>query len=140
MKTTKDIITFLSEQGYKKTRVRETLISHLENLKKPLSALEIQMFFLKKKLQVNKSTIYRELQFLLDRKVIVEINFGEGRKRYEIAGLPHHHHLICSNCQNVDDIFIAGDLEVVEKKIKKEKSFIIKYHTLEFFGLCKNCA
>lgn len=140
MKTTKDIITSLSEQGYKKTRVREAVISHLEDLKKPLSALEIQTFLVTKKLRVNKSTIYRELQFLLEHEVIVEINFGEGKKRYEIAGLPHHHHLICNNCQKIEDIFIEEDLKVVEKKIKKETSFIIKHHTLEFFGLCKTCA
>lgn len=139
MKTHHDIIERLSQQGYKKTRVRETIISHLSVLKKPLDVLAIQRFFEKQKLVVNKSTIYREIQFLEAHGVIVEINFGDGKKRYEIAGLPHHHHLICTNCQKVEDVFIEKDLVNVERKIKKEKSFVIKHYSLEFFGVCKSC-
>jgi Fur family ferric uptake transcriptional regulator len=139
MKTSQQIISDLSGQGYKKTRLREALVNYLWLLKKPLDAIAIQAFLLKKKLPSIKSTVYREIDFLLEHKIIVEINFGDGKKHYEIAGLPHHHHLVCNKCRNIEDIFIEQDLETIERQIEKEKSFVINQHSLEFFGLCKNC-
>ena len=139
MKSAQDILLCLSQQGYKKTKLREMLVSLFEHLKKPLSALEIQAFLKKKKLLLNKTTIYRELQFLREQRVIVEIDFGDGKKRYEMAGLPHHHHLVCDKCRSVEDVFIEQDLMTVEKKIKQTTSFFVKRHSLEFFGLCKHC-
>lgn len=139
MNTTEYIINDLSNQGYKKTKVRQAIVSHLLYLKKPLDALTLQKFLKKQKLVVNKSTVYREIQFLQKQEIIVEINFGDGKKRYEIAGLPHHHHIICTNCQKVEDVFIEKDLACVEKKIAKEKSFLISHHSLEFFGICRSC-
>lgn len=139
MNTTQHIINLLSLRGYKRTKVREAIISHLVYLKKPIDALALHCFLKKQKLVVNKSTVYREIQFLQKQEVIVEINFGDGKKRYEIAGLPHHHHIICTNCQKVEDVFIEKDLACVEKKISKEKSFLIQHHSLEFFGICRAC-
>ncbi len=139
MNTTEYIINDLSNQGYKKTKVRQAIVSHLLYLKKPLDALTLQKFLKKQKLVVNKSTVYREIQFLQKQEIIVEINFGDGKKRYEIAGLPHHHHIICTICQKVDDVFLEKDLSCLEKKIAKEKSFLIRHHSLEFFGICRSC-
>lgn len=134
------ILTKLSNCGYKKTKVRELLISHLAELGKPLDAQALQDFLASQGQAVNKTTVYRELQFLLDRGVLVEINFGDAKRRYEIAGLPHHHHLICSKCQNVEDVFVDQDLAALEHKIKAEKKFDIHSHSLEFFGHCRRCA
>ena len=54
---------------------------------------------------VNKTTICRELDFLMGKGLIKEIEFGEGKKRYEIdSGSDHHHHLICLNCKKVEDV------------------------------------
>lgn len=133
------ILTKLSDCGFKKTKVRELLISHLAKLGKPLDAQALQDFLAAQGQVVNKTTVYRELQFLLDRGVLVEVNFGDAKRRYEIAGLPHHHHLICTKCQSVQDIFVEQDLSKLEQKITAEKSFQIHSHSLEFFGLCKAC-
>lgn len=133
------ILSVLKEQGYKQTRLRTLLISHLVKIKKPLAAIDILKILKEKGLVVNKSTVYREVEFLLHKKIIVEINFGDGKQRYEIAGLPHHHHLVCTNCGKIEDIIADKDLEVLEKKIKRSKGFSINSHNLEFFGICKKC-
>lgn len=140
MTNVKEILAQISEGGYKKTKVRELLIGYLAQLKKPVDAQSLQDYLADNGQMVNKTTVYRELQFLLEQGIIVEVNFGDAKRRYEIAGLPHHHHLVCNKCQQVEDVFVDQDLTALERKIKKEKNFDIHSHSLEFFGHCRKCA
>ena len=138
-KTSQNFLDQLTTAGHRITAVRRLIIDLLNQSKKPATALELQNIVTKKLRPVNKTTIYRELELLLANKIIIEINFGDNKKRYEIAGLPHHHHLVCSNCDRVEDVFVTQDLNKLEQKISKEKSFTIHSHSLEFFGLCQDC-
>jgi Fur family ferric uptake transcriptional regulator len=74
----------------------------------------------------------------LEKGVTRQIQFQEGRARYELANKKHHHHLICNSCGRIEEV--EGDLlENMELDIKKKKGFKVQSHALEFFGLCKNC-
>ena len=49
-----------------------------------------------------------------------------------------HHHLICTRCNAV--IEVEDDLlEELEDRIGKEYEFKIVDHSLQFFGICKQC-
>ncbi|HMR01620.1 MAG TPA: transcriptional repressor, partial [Candidatus Gracilibacteria bacterium] len=87
----------------------------------------------------NKTTIYREVYFLLEQNILVEIDFGDRKKRYESASSEHHHHIICLKCSKVQDIQLESDLSEDQKKIEQETNFKITNHSLEFFGLCNTC-
>jgi len=50
------------------------------------------------------STVYRILQQFEKEKKVVPINWRQRGQLYEWAGHPHHHHLICENCDSVSDI------------------------------------
>jgi len=52
----------------------------------------------------------------------------------------HHHHLICLECDKVEDVELANDLNEIEKRILQKNGFKIINHTLEFYGLCKQCS
>jgi Fur family ferric uptake transcriptional regulator len=140
MLSTTDIFTTLKEQGYKQTQVRHFLITHLAQTKKPSSAPELHNLLSLQIGTIHKTTVYRELDFLVSQHILVEIYFADGKKRYEICGLPHHHHLVCNNCERVEDIYPDIDLERFETKIARKKSFTILHHSLEFFGLCQLCS
>ena len=135
-----NLIEFLRRKGFKVTEVRNFVLSLLQNSKKPFTAGEIQSALEKGVKKVNKTTVYRELQFLLNQGVACEVDFGDGKKRYEIAGLPHHHHLVCMGCRKVEDIDMDNDLMTMQKKIYNLKKFKIATHSLEFFGVCKACS
>jgi Fe2+ or Zn2+ uptake regulation protein len=92
-----------------------------------------------KKTGMNKTSIYRELEFLLKLGFIQEVDFGDGTKRYELKDLKHHHHLICLRCKKVQDISFNENLEWEESNIKKHQKFQVLRHDLEFFGYCQNC-
>ena len=130
-----DIIGLLKRNGLKSTRTRKDCISYFSHVTGPIDAQ-----ILIDTLKVNKTTIYRELATLLEKNIISEIDFGDGKKRYELTSLSHHHHLICMKCKSVSEYTVKADLSHEEKMIKKEHAFTVSRHMLEFFGICKSCA
>lgn len=133
------ILNSLKKAGFKETKIRKALIKILLSAKSPLTAFELQVQLQSQGLQVNKSTIYRELDFLKNQRIVKEIQFGEGKKRYEIEGENHHHHVICIQCNRVEDVKLERELDEEEQKIYQAKSFKVLNHSLEFFGLCRSC-
>ncbi len=109
------------------TKARNQILSIFTNTPYPVSAMDLL-----KEVKVNKTTIYRELSFLENTGFIKEVDFGDGKKRYELKEARHHHHLVCLDCKKVTDIEI-------EENFKLPREFKVIKHNLEFFGLCVNC-
>lgn len=120
-------------------KTREHILNILEKTKLPLTEQDLRNILAQSKGTVNKTTIYRALDYLKQKNLIEEIEFGDGKKRYESAGLPHHHHAICLACKKIEDVLVEDNLSKIEQKIYKTKNFIVNRHALEFFGLCHNC-
>jgi len=139
MVTETQIKEYLKDKGFKATKHRYALLQIMFSNKKPLSVPEILDLFEDLKLSPNKTTIYREIEFLIQEKILVEVIIGGDKKRYELASLEHHHHLICNNCESISDIKVNTDLNTIQKQLEKDNNFKIKSHTLEFYGLCSNC-
>ena len=132
------ILKELRGQGHRITAVRREMVKMLVNAKAPLAASDILKDLQKEKLKANKTTVYRELEFLVEQNIAQEVEFGDKKKRYEISD-KHHHHVVCVECKNVEDVDLQADLDGVEKKIAKQKGYKIINHSLEFFGLCAKC-
>lgn len=140
MEMTAILTSALRTQGHKITKNRTAILEYLSNQKEPISAEDILKHIQDEHQAVNKTTIYRELFFLLENNFIKEIEFGDGKKRYEIAiNRPHHHHIICVNCKKIEDIPLEKELENQEKHIEEITNYKLTSHMLEFFGLCQNC-
>jgi Fur family transcriptional regulator, ferric uptake regulator len=90
-----------------------------------------------KKIKPDRSTIYRELQFLTKNNVIIK-NSISGIDYYEIPQ-DHHHHLVCMGCDSISKVEIDNHLEKQEKQIAKQNKFNIINHSLEFYGYCQKC-
>ncbi len=125
----------MTKIGIRYTKPRRLVFGALAHFSKPVSANEINEYLENK---IDLTSIYRTLDLLKKSDLVNVILFGEGKKRYELKNKnDHHHHLVCENCGDVQDI------EMKEKdllrKIQKQSNFLIKKHNLEFFGLCKNC-
>lgn len=134
-----NILENLREKGFRLTRVRKALIEIFETLKVPLSVPQLKILLQEQGLTPDKTTLYREISFLMEQNLVVGIELGEGKKRYESAQHGHHHHLVCLRCDNIEDIEVEADLKDEEKRILKLKGFEVQHHALEFFGLCKRC-
>src|ERR1035437_7832829 len=121
----------------KKTPARLAISEFLFSSNTPVDAEQIIQHLRAQKLDTNKVTVYRILDFLFKNQTIDRVEFGEGKYRYELKK-NHHHHLICTNCGKIQDV--EGNLvENIEKKIQKGKNFQVQSHSLEFFGICRDC-
>jgi len=136
---TETILSNLKRGGYRLTRTRKAIVSALLTSQAPLSAFDLKERLQESNVEVNKTTVYRELAFLVKHNIIHEIQFGDGKTRYRVCPDGHHHHAICVKCSKVDDIIMENDLAAHEKRLDQLINFKVLHHTLEFFGLCKAC-
>jgi len=132
-------ISNLREKGFRITLIRKALLKLFYGQKQPLTVSGLRLLLEAAGINADKTTIYRELHFLKKQSLILEVEMGDGKKRYEACKHGHHHHLVCQNCTSIEDIIPDRSLELAIEKISAGKSFKIKSHILEFFGLCKNC-
>ncbi len=138
--TPEAVIESLRKKGHRITQTRRAVLGIFFSSQTPLTVQEILKGLERKKLTVNKTTVYRELEFLLSEKLIEEIQFGsEQMKRYELALGSHHHHIQCIECGAVADVDMPQELIAASKHIKKQTGFRVLDHSLEFVGVCKNC-
>lgn len=121
----------------KNTPARSAVSKFLSTSQTPVDIEQIIIYLRSKKLNTNKVTVYRIMDFFYKNDLIDKLEFGEGKFRYEIKK-DHHHHLICSKCGGVTDI-PDNFTHSFEKEIKDKKGFLVKSHSLEFFGVCKKC-
>jgi Fur family ferric uptake transcriptional regulator len=123
----------------RQTKSKLAIREILSTSEKPMAAMELVEALDKRGLSVNKTTVYRELEKLLLKGEISEVDFGEGQKRYEITHGDHHHHAVCTNCEAVVELEIEPQLEQIQSSVAKQSGFRIQKHLVEFFGLCRGC-
>ncbi len=133
------IVAKLKTKGYKATKTRTNLIDILLKSQYPLAASDIKTQLAKIGNLPNKTTVYRELEFLKSQGVVLEVQLGEDKKRYESAFNKHHHHLVCMRCDQIEDVVLENELDRQVSKIARNKQFQVINHSLEFFGLCNKC-
>ncbi len=132
-----DIKIKLENSGLKKTEARIALIDLLEREDSPMDVLSIVSSLKSKGIRVDQATVYRILEVFTNKSLINRLEFGEGKYRYELQK-DDHHHLICLNCGRIEDIEDKY-MKKFESDIRGKKGFLVESHSLEFFGLCKNC-
>ena len=128
----------LKNINLKATPARLAVLNILEKSDTPLDISHIFSLLNKKGLKTDFATIFRTMNSFTEKGLTKQINLNEGKARYEISRNDNHHHLICQNCVSIEDISDCP-IDALEKEIQEKKKFIIKTHSLEFFGLCKNC-
>lgn len=110
----------LSANGLRKTKDRHKLIELFEQAR-TWSAAQLHAHLPKTDL----STIYRNLQHLLEKRLIREVHNHDTEAHYELSTRDHHDHLACKNCDVT---------ECIPCPIKNQQE-----HTLEILDLCSNC-
>jgi Fur family ferric uptake transcriptional regulator len=127
----------LRKSGYKATGPRLTILSILKKSSNPLSAQGIINTVGK---DIDQATVYRTLKSLRTKGIIYQIDLRHNHAHYELTDTVEHHHLICVRCGRIEDVHHCGVEEIQEKVLRISKHFSeIKQHTLEFYGVCKNC-
>lgn len=138
MQRKNDFRLILRKSGHKATQSRLAILEVFRKAKEPLSAQGIIALLPH---DVDQATIYRTLKSLKEKGVIKQIDLRHNHAHYELADIIDHHHLICLSCGKIENVE-HRNVEAMERTILQDaKHFAeIKQHTLEFYGICKNCA
>lgn len=122
----------------KATPARLAVLNILENADKPIDISTIIEYMKQNNVKTDPASIFRIMNSFTDKGITKQVQLHEDKFRYELSSKKDHHHLVCENCGGIEDIsdnFIAG----IETEIKSKKRFLVKSHSLEFFGVCKQC-
>jgi|SRR3989344_2884613 len=128
----------LEKLGLKITPQRTAIVEALEGVKYPVSIEQLKKQVTRK--SIDLVTFYRNMKKMIRAKIVRKIEFMRGHALYELVDESDHHHLICVNCGRVEDVHNCNVDKMINVAIKKSKNFrIVTGHTLELWGLCKNC-
>ena len=133
-----DLLSQLSEQGYRLTPQRMLVLSAIANSEHHISAEEIHARVVAKYPHVNISTIYRTMDLLKRLGLVTETDLGGGRVRYHPADKGHHHHLVCQDCGAVIDLD-ESVLASLKSRLLRECKFSADLSHLAIFGRCDGC-
>lgn len=129
----------LKRGGYKITPQRQEIINCIADGGKHFSAEEIYQTVRQKFANISLDTVYRNLSTLKKLGIIAELNFADGKTRYEpVKEDYHHHHLICIKCGGSEELDFCP-LDFLDAAMLKEKGFMVARHNFEIFGYCSKC-
>jgi Fur family ferric uptake transcriptional regulator len=138
MSKTGDLLSKLTQQGYRITPQRMMILEVVENADNHISAEEIYTLVCARYPNVNISTVYRTLELLKGLELVTETDFGDGRVRYHSIRKGHHHHLVCQKCGGIIDLDESVFFPLKES-LSKEYGFEADIHHLAIFGTCSKC-
>ncbi|MCA9840146.1 MAG: transcriptional repressor [Trueperaceae bacterium] len=89
------------------------------------------------------STLYLNLAVLKNAGLVRELRGSSGEAIFD-SNIRPHHHLVCENCGEVTDVFLAGDTSEsiawdLKNRAERATGWYIKEPSLEFQGLCPSC-
>jgi len=87
---------------------------------------------------VNISTVYRTLELLEELGLVRHSHLGHGAPTYSVAGEDDHVHLVCRDCEAVQEV-PAALLRGVTAKLVKEHGFVVDVGHSALFGTCREC-
>jgi Fur family transcriptional regulator, ferric uptake regulator len=132
------IHTRLEAGGRRKTAQRVIVAQALASAKKALSAQELYERLRRAHPTIGRATVYRALEQQVEDGMARRFE-REGHVSAYIACDPeHHHHLVCTSCQRVDDV--AEDVVApMLASVGRRHDFHVDHAALDFYGLCASC-
>jgi Fur family ferric uptake transcriptional regulator len=130
----------LESRGTTPTPLREAVLRSIGDADRPLAAVEI-MASVRSRMSINKVTLYRIIDLLVDKGLVRRLSAGDRAFRYGMGETPHHHdhpHFVCTRCGAMEclgpELLPAGikNLQTGDKRV-------IKRVDVRFEGICESC-
>jgi Fur family ferric uptake transcriptional regulator len=128
----------LEEEGYRLTAARLAILAGLIDSEGHVSADELVDIVRQKHPGVGRMTVYRTLDLLTELGLIRPVFHGSAAAQYVLMDEGHHHHLVCSRCNQVIE-FDQCVLREIEQTVSNHYGFEIHGHLLEIYGRCLAC-
>ena len=131
--------TYIVENKLKITKQRRAVLNVFLQCDNHVSVEELYNIVSEQEPKIGLATIYRTLALLTKSGLALEMDFGDGQKRYESSYMnAHHDHMVCTECGKIIE-FNHPLIEKYQDEIAIQNGFKITSHKLDLFGLCNNC-
>lgn len=135
-----DYSSFLQASGLGYTANRHRVLEVIGNNSSPLSAQQI-FDTLSRTVNINRVTVYRILDLLVDKGLVDRINGGGRSFVYGLApneNHPAHPHFFCRSCGHLECLN-PQSLNVDLQPMQRTFAGLIKNIEVRVDGVCKNC-
>jgi Fur family ferric uptake transcriptional regulator len=130
---------YLKEKDLKLTAQRELILETFLNHQGHVSAEELFQKAREKQTHVGFATVYRTLKHMTQCGLARELDFGDGRIKYEPEyNHQHHDHMICTKCGTYIE-FLNPQIEELQEQVSRKHGFKITSHRMQLYGLCQKC-
>jgi Fur family ferric uptake transcriptional regulator len=131
-------IKVIKQSGFRITPQRQIILDVLHEAGGHCTPEEVYQRVQSKSSAINRTTIYRTLEFLVRLGLVTTAHVQGNQVIYELASEHPHHHLVCQQCDKVDMI----DHTMVESmfaNLENQSGYKINSDHLVLFGICPHC-
>lgn len=121
------------------TPQRLLIVRALRHARGHMSAAQIAEIVHESYPHIDVSTVYRTLDVLKRMRLATSTDMGQGDVLFEWAPERPHHHLVCTSCEQVQQVDHAH-FEELEARVQSQYGFIPNFDHFAIFGLCRDCA
>ena len=127
----------------RKTIASNKVLEILTNAPHPLGINQIMEQLKQMSIEPNKTTVYRILDKLIQKKVVTTVMINNRTSYYELIkkNHSHHHHFFCTTCHtlyNLDKCLIEKH-NIDLSQFLPNKNFEITSHDFNLYGVCEPC-
>lgn len=123
--------------GKRNTRQRDVILDVIRSARGPLAVSGIFPRAAKQIPGIGIATVYRTIKLLVEQDRVSVVILPTGETQYEIHGLSHHHHFLCTRCGQVfcmDFCPFSGAY-----RAHLPYGFRMESHTVTTYGTCPEC-
>jgi Fur family ferric uptake transcriptional regulator len=128
----------IASGGRRLTRQRVIVAEALASARRALSAQELYERIKPAHPTLGRATVYRALEAQVQDGMASRFERDGHVSAYVACNATHHHHLVCTRCQRVEDL----DETVVAPlltSVGRRHDFQVDHAALDFYGLCGSC-
>ena len=121
----------------RRSRQRETILKLLRSNNIHPTAEWVYHQVRKSIPRISLGTVYRNLNFLSEHGIIVELQLGGGQNRFD-AFTSLHDHFVCTECGCIVDIPTRRG-RTSYRSVARLTGAAVRTHTLIYHGVCSHC-
>jgi Fur family ferric uptake transcriptional regulator len=134
----------LTQAGHKLTLPRQILVEWIAAQGASFTATELLESMSRTAPDIGRATVFRTLDLLVELGLLQRVHTEVGKSwghSYMLCGLvnTHHHHLVCTQCGQVEDVAGCVLDEQLVSNLNAQTSFKVEGHHLELYGQCGQC-
>ena len=119
------------------TAQRQILLEELSKVTSHPTACELYKIVQQRLPRIGLGTVYRNLELMADSGIILKLELGGSKKRFDATTKPHYH-VRCTVCGRMDDVKLQVQEKITENAAE-QTSYTVLGHRIEFTGECPDC-